>query len=244
VQQWVPYCGLAPLPAVWHERWNFDPLLLVALMLAALAWRLLSERPHSRRTAAYFAGLGVLVVLFVSPFCALTTALFSARAAHHVVLVAAAAPLLAWSAPSPMRAQRWPLGVLTGLHAAVLWAWHVPSLYAAALASAAIYWLMQISLLGSAVLFWTAVRHASPPAAVAALLATTVQMGLLGALVTFASAPLYPPHFLTTAPWGLTPLEDQQLAGLIMWAPAAAFYLAAGLLIAGRSLREEGRTVA
>jgi len=54
-------------------------------------------------------------------------------------------------------------------------------------------------------------------------------MGLLGALITFAGAPLYAPHAVSTLAWGLTPLEDQQLAGLIMWAPAAVFYLAAAL---------------
>ena len=44
--------------------------------------------------------------------------------------------------------------------------------------------------------------------------------------------------------WDLTPLEDQQLAGLIMWAPAAAIYLVAALLIAGRWLRQENRSAA
>ncbi|MDQ8028281.1 MAG: cytochrome c oxidase assembly protein [Brevundimonas sp.] len=59
-------------------------------------------------------------------------------------------------------------------------------------------------------------------------------MGLLGALLTFADDALYAPHLLTTLAWGLTPLEDQQTAGLIMWAPAAALYLAAALIILGR----------
>ncbi len=69
-------------------------------------------------------------------------------------------------------------------------------------------------------------------------------MGLLGALITFAARPLYAPHFLTTLAWGLEPLEDQQLAGLIMWAPAAGFYLAAALFIAGRWLSREERAAA
>ena len=80
--------------------------------------------------------------------------------------------------------------------------------------------------------------------AVAALLASTVQMGLLGALLTFAAAPLYAPHFFTTNGWGLSALADQQLAGLIMWAPSAAFYLAAALVIAQRWLSGEERELA
>jgi putative membrane protein len=56
-------------------------------------------------------------------------------------------------------------------------------------------------------------------------------MGALGALITFAGEPLYAPHFATTLAWGLTPLEDQQAGGLIMWAPAAGAYLAAALIL-------------
>ena len=100
---------------------------------------------------------------------------------------------------------------------------------------------MQASLLGSALGFWNAVRLAPIPGAIVALLATMVQMGLLGALLTFAGSPLYAPHFATTAAWGLGPLEDQQLAGLIMWAPAAAVYLAAAVGVLAGVLRPRER---
>lgn len=242
--QWVPYCGAAPLPATWLVRWNFDPPVLAGLGLATLAWRFSGGRPGKGQTAAFAAASGLFVLLFVSPFCSLTSALFAARAAHHVLLVAAAAPLLAWSVPELKRLYRWPIVVWTALHAIVLWAWHVPQLYSAALASDAVYWLMQASLFGTAFQFWTSIRHASMPAAVAALLATMVQMGLLGALITFAPVPLYTPHLLTTAAWGLSPLGDQQLAGLIMWVPAAAFYLGGVLLIVWHWLYTEARPVA
>lgn len=244
MQQWVPYCGAAPVPTEWLERWNFDPFLLLSFLLVALVWRVRAGRSARIRSALFAAGMGVLLLLFVSPLCALTSALFAARAAHHSVLVAVAAPLLAWSLPDVGSWRRLPISGWTVLQAAILWAWHFPAFYAAALSNDAVYWLMQGSLLGSAIVFWALVRQASVAAAVAALLATMVQMGLLGGLITFASAPLYAPHFTTTAPWGLSPLEDQQLAGLIMWTPAAALYLAAALVIAGRWLREEARTSA
>ena len=133
---------------------------------------------------------------------------------------------------------------LTIVQALVFWLWHAPGLYALALSSDALFWLMQVSIAASAALWWARLRRAPAAAAVAALLATMVQMGLLGALLTFAAAPLYAPHFATTAAWGLSPLEDQQLAGLIMWAPAAGLYLAAALLVAGRWLRADGRAAA
>jgi putative membrane protein len=65
-----------------------------------------------------------------------------------------------------------------------------------------------------------------------------VQMGLLGALITFAPEPLYAPHFLTTKPYGLSAHDDQQLAGLIMWVPAIAPYLLAALLALDSLIRD------
>ena len=68
----------------------------------------------------------------------------------------------------------------------------------------------------------------------AAMVMVTGIMAVAIALITFAPAPLYGPHMLTTAAWAMTPLEDQQAAGLIMWAPAAALYLVAALWRLGR----------
>ena len=240
---WTPYCGSAPLPEEWLARWNFDPFLLIALAVAGVSLSRLAGREPVQRSC-FVAAATLFAILFVSPFCALTSALFTARVVHHVVLTAVIAPLLVLSIPRERVPAVGPLSAWTAAQAIVFWAWHAPNLYSAALSSHAIYWLMQLSLLGSALAFWAALRRSSPQSAVGALLFTMVQMGLLGALITFAGAPLYAPHFASTAPWGLTPLEDQQLAGLIMWAPSAALYLAAALVIAARWLRTEARAAA
>lgn len=224
---WTPYCGAAPAPAELLWRWNLDPVLLAALA-AALALVLVS-RTLSRPTG--LVALAVLAVIFVSPLCALSSALFSARTVHHILLIAVAGPLLAWSlSRSNGRGLAW----ATFFQTVVFWAWHAPAAYALALSHDVVYWLMQASLLGSAVLFWRAVRGASPTSAVGALLISTVQMGLLGALLTFAGRAFYEPHLQTTLAWGLSPLQDQQAAGLIMWAPASAIYLGAAVAILGR----------
>lgn len=236
---WTPYCGSAPSPGEWLSRWNFDPLLVLALAALAIGWHLAIGSAEPARRIRFTAAFALLLLLFVSPFCPLTSALFSARVGHHVLLTAAVAPLLVLSVPRRKLHVLAPLAFWTAAQASVFWAWHWPPLYALALANHAIYWLMQLTLLGSAVGFWAVLRRSSEPAAVAALLATTVQMGLLGALITFAATPLYAPHFASTLPWGLEPLEDQQLAGLIMWVPAAGVYLAAALAIAGRWLARE-----
>lgn len=238
---WTPYCGAAPVPGEWLFRWNLDPWLLLGLTgLWLLLWQV-ADRPQRR----YFLGgaLALAVLLFVSPLCALSSALFAVRVSHHVLLTAAIAPLLVLASPRDRFRLPGTLAFWTSAQAVIFWLWHAPPLYAAAMDSHAVYWLMQLTLLASAGGFWLSVRRASEPAAVAALLGSTVQMGLLGAIVTFAAVPLYAPHFASTAAWGLTPLEDQQLAGLIMWAPSAAIYLGAALFIANRWLGREGRTV-
>lgn len=226
VLRWTPYCGAAPVSGEW--RWNLDPVLLVAL--AAMTLLILWRCQGRARLYGLFA-TAVLVVIFVSPLCALSSALFSARTVHHVLLVALAAPLLAWTLRSR---QAGSLTLATAVQALVFWGWHAPTAYESALSNDLIYWLMQASLLASSVWFWMGVRRASAPSAVGHLLVAMVAMGLLGALLTFADQVLYAPHLLTTSAWGFTPLEDQQAAGLIMWAPAAATYLAAALVILGR----------
>ena len=233
---WVPYCGQAPTASDWLTRWNCDPLLLVGLALLGFGWHRLAGRDGARWSAA---ALGVLVLLFVTPFCALTSALFSARVVHHVLLASVVPAMMVLALRRDRLRPRGPLMLWTIVQAVTFWLWHAPSFYAEALSSHFVYWVMQLSLFATALGFWAAIRRASEPAAVAALLVSMVQMGLLGALITFAGAPLYAPHFFTTQAWGLSPLEDQQLAGLIMWAPSAGIYLGAALLIANRWLARE-----
>lgn len=234
------YCGTAPLADDWPGRWNGDPVLIALLLAAAIvAWRL---SPARRR--AGLAGIAALAILFVSPLCALGVALFSARAVHHLLLIGVAAPLLAmaWPVDRPVRGR---IAITLPLSTATLWAWHVPALYDAALGHVGIYWLMQATLLGSAWAYWASVRRASPMEAVAGIAGGAVQMGFLGALLTFAGRPLYAPHLATTISFGIGPLADQQLAGLVMWVPGMVPYALAAAWVAARRWRAlESRAVA
>lgn len=230
---WIPYCGAAPAPGELLARWNLDPWLLAAFAVGLAGY---AQARRIRRTddRLFAAAVAVLALAFISPLCALSSALFSARVVHHALLVMVAAPLLSFAFPVGPRRPH--LAAFTAAHAAIFWLWHAPGPYAWALSHDAAYWLMQATLLGSGFLMWRAVRLSAGLAAAAALLAAMVQMGLLGALITFAAAPLYAPHLATTQAWGLPPLADQQLAGLIMWAPMAGFYLLAALALVNRSL--------
>lgn len=229
------YCGPAPEPQQLLAAWNADA---IAIALSAAVLVLFLRRSGPSRPLPLCLGLLLFLALFLSPLCALTVALFSARVAHHVLLVAVVAPLLALAFPAHRIRARLSLQLLAALHALVLWFWHAPAVYEVAIASAAPYWTMQLSLLGTAFLLWQRVLApgTSLGSALLALLATVVQMGMLGALLTFAREPLYAPHFTTTLPFGLTPLADQQLGGLIMWVPAALPYLLVATLLVARRL--------
>jgi putative membrane protein len=232
----IPYCGPGPGPAELLSRWNLDPWVMVGLAAAAGAYALRRRQGGEGRDLLVLGGLAVLALAFVSPLCALSSALFSARVFHHALLIAVAAPLLAFGLP---RVPAPSLAAATLAQTVALWAWHAPAAYDWALSNDGAYWLMQASLLGSGLAFWAAARRASELGAAAALLSTLMQTGLLGALITFAGRPLYAPHLTTTEAWGLTPLADQQLGGLIMWAPMAGAYLIGAVLMFGQALASE-----
>ncbi|MCF3934793.1 cytochrome c oxidase assembly protein [Acuticoccus sp. M5D2P5] len=208
------YCGPPPAPAQIWTAWNGDPVLLLSLAVMTLVlWR----RP------AGLAAVAVLVIAFVSPLCALSSALFSARVVHHILLVAVAAPLLAVAFPAAGPRRLASAFVVSTL---VLWGWHLPAAYDLALSNVAIYWLMQLTLIASAVWFWRAVfaRETSLVEAMLFVIAGFAQMGMLGAILTFAPDPLYAAHMSAPFAWGLSPLDDQRLGGLIMWVPAGLPY--------------------
>jgi len=221
----VIYCGPPPVPETVWASWNLDPALILAI--AALAYATGRTRPGA-------ATVAVLLVIFVSPLCALSAALFSARAVHHVLLLTVAAPFLAAALP---RRRTGPGTVHFAASTALLWAWHAPAAYDLALGNVAVYWAMQATLLVPAVLFWRSVLADDVPAAHSFLLvmAGYLQMALLGALLTFAPDPLYEIHQTAPFAWGIAPLADQQLAGLIMWVPAAIPYAVVGAIVARRA---------
>ena len=206
-------------------------MILVAASLAL--WSLI--RNDANRNWQLGA-VALFTLLYLTPLCTLPSALFSARVVHHIVLATVLAPLLVRALRLERVTWSGSPAVLTALQALVFWAWHAPPLYTAALRSDAVFWLMQITITASAAIWWAKLRQAPASAGVLSLLATMVQMGLLGALITFSGRALYAPHWLTTQPWGLSPLEDQQIAGLVMWAPASGLYLIAALVMLYRSM--------
>jgi putative membrane protein len=224
----LPYCGTAPLPGELLSRFNLDPQLIAALGLAVCLqlWWNKSETP--RRRSAGTAGWLIAAAAFLSPLCALSVALFSARVAQHMILVLVAAPLIASGMPARARGEGWSLWIAALAFFSMLWFWHMPWPYEATFTSVSVYWAMHVSLFGSAIWLWRELLHHSPLRTSEALLAgalTSIQMGLLGAILSLAGHALFRWHLLTAWAFGFSPLEDQQLGGVIMWVPGIAFFL-------------------
>ena len=254
---YVPYCGAPPTPGA--LEWNLDPVLL-AVLFALLACYWAGGRKAPDRDGgpgcrtAFLVGWAIAFLALVSPLCHLSVALFSARVGQHLFLTLLAAPLIAVGRPGLILLAFAPRdgglrlsGASGGMFAApvfalTLWAWHLPGPYDLTLASDLAYWAMHISLFGSALWLWrTLLDSARPLLGIVAGLGTAIQMGLLGAVLTFASSPLFDDHQATTWPWGLTPLQDQQLGGLLMWAPGGILFAVGAVAILGLWLRSLSR---
>jgi putative membrane protein len=231
-----PYCGTPPSPETLLFRFNLDPVLIGLLAAAALMhlWYL------RRREGRSFAGLGwgVASLALISPLCALSVSLFSARVGQHMVLILCAAPLLAMATPPvSLRWARRALWLATFTFFVALWFWHMPAPYDATFENTAIYWAMHLTLFGSAIALWRALLRSPREIGGDVLLAgalTSMQMGFLGAILTTASRALYFPHLATTQLWGLAPLQDQALGGVLMWVPGILLFLGAAIYALGR----------
>ncbi len=242
----IPYCGSAPVPGALH--WNLDPLLIVALVafgVAHISFARLHGLANWNMAACAFGWL-ILLLSFVSPLCNLSVALFSARVTQHMVIVLLAAPLIARGlvfAPAGSRRAASVAWQTTVAFAAIFWIWHSPAFYDETLRNNFVYWLMHTTTIVAALALWMAVFNSSAPLAFLVLFATGVQMSLLGALLTFAAVPLFSVHEFTTAAWGLTWLQDQQLGGLVMWVPAGLLLTAYSVVAFGAVLRLDAQVV-
>jgi putative membrane protein len=135
--------------------------------------------------------------------------------------------------------------VATTVQGAVLWIWHLPGLFDLALAHEAWHAAQHLCFFVSALLFWSAMIGTRRSAWMAALclFATSLITGALGGFMALSASPWYAAYAsLGFAPWGLTPTEDQQLAGLLMWLPGGAFHAVVAAMLLSGKLRESQRT--
>jgi putative membrane protein len=219
---------------------------------------------------AFAAGWLALFVALTPPLDEWSDTWLVAHMVQHELLMVVAAPLVAMSAPLiavlwalPANARQraidavrrrpltatWaaltaPLSVFL-FHALALWIWHLPALYDYALEHEGVHAVQHLCFFGTAALFWWGIAHGrygrvGYGAAVLYVFATAVHGGVLGALLTFSPRIWYAPYTIDH-PAGLTPLEDQQLAGLLMWVPAGLAFALGGLILFAGWLRQSDR---
>ncbi|OWV65441.1 hypothetical protein ATY76_19570 [Rhizobium sp. R339] len=226
-----------------------------------------SRRAFVQRLATFWSGWLVLAGALVSPLHWLGEQLFTFHMIEHELVMAVSAPLIVLARPSAMllwglprmirrqagralasRAVRstWKClsngTVATLLHGAAIWAWHAPILFDATIDSAPLHRLQHLSFFASAILFWWSVIWRSNRGVAAwHVFLTMLHMSILGALIALAPKVLYGVQTQASGTWGLSPLEDQQMAGLVMWIPAGIIYAAAALTLTALWIRASGK---
>ncbi len=234
--------------------------LVLAFSLVAITYgvglrRLPGSRRSPARAASFYAGLVTLGAALISPLDHLALELVSAHMVQHMLLLIVAPPMLVAGRPVTVLTlgmpPRWRTRLrkverskafaqlvaivekpLVGLIAltVILWGWHLPAVYEAALQSPVIHAVEHLSFLASGLLLWNAVLgtatrlHQRYGQALFLLFGNGLQSAALGAILTFAGSELYPLNSIRPEVWGLTSLEDQQVAGAIMWVPGGLVY--------------------
>ncbi len=216
---------------------------------------------------AYAAGWLSLAAALVSPLHWMGERLFTAHMIEHEIVMTVAAPLLVLARPggvflwafrtdarralarltrSRMVRRGWialtrPM-TATVLHAIAIWVWHVPPFFDAAVTNVVVHRFQHLSFFVTAVLFWWSMLWRSNPGVAAGeIFVTMIHTSILGALITFAPRVLYGAQTVQSEYWGFTPLEDQQLAGLVMWVPVGTVYAGAAIAFFALWVQRSGK---
>jgi putative membrane protein len=243
------------------------PLGLALLIYIAGWVRLSKRASSRVRPALFLCGWGLLTLTLTSPLHEAGERSFTMHMIEHelIMLVAtlllassSAGGVLAWGLPRPLRlalAGSWksPLHSLwkrlsepvtaTAVQAVVMWAWHAPILFDRALDSFGWHIAQHACFFVSSLLFWWAMLHprdrtSGYGVSAACLFATSLIGGALGALMSLSSSPWYADYAaMGMTGIGLDPVDDQRLAGLIMWIPGGLVHGAAALALAYKWLK-------
>ena len=226
--------------------------------------------PYPRRcTVSFVAALAFLLLALQSGIERYDTTLFSVHMVQHLILLFPVPILLLQAGPVTLllrvAAPRWRARILDVLQSrvvgvishpivgwtllvAVMWGTHLSILFDAALEDPLIHDVEHILYLSTALLFWAPIFSVDPirhrlrgAAALIYLIAQMPQNSFLGVAIMWSTTPLYPHYVTLQRAWGPSPLEDQQLAGAIMWLVGDALFLAAIFAVLAALAKSEER---
>ncbi len=226
----------------WRD-WSFEATVVFGLLILTAVYLLLAVRAGHAKAAWYAAGVAALFVALQSPIdVGGDRYLFSLHMLQHIILAMVAPPLLLlgmtglvpWR-PRGLAALMVHPWVAALVFNAVLLVWHLPQLYDATLRQQPLHILEHVSFFLTGLAFWwpvvepqaTSPAPLSPVGKIAYLAFNAIPPTILGLVFAIAPAASYP--FYVEAPrlWGLSPVEDQQLAGLVMFGLGGFIYVAA-----------------
>ncbi len=242
--------------------WNWEPSVLIGLGLLTGVYELIGRRLRVRRPEqrwsnwqrfSFHFGTALVFVGLISPLDAVADhLLFSAHMVQHLLFMLAA-PLLwllgipAWAAVELIPAGRFQrtLQHITQpmwaglIWVSIMWIWHIPGLYDAALENEAIHIVEHLMFLAAGVIGWwpafgpapASIRFDPQPRQVLYLFLVTLPCTALAAILTLSNQVLY--GFYGGAPrlLDLSPLLDQQLGGLMMWLPGDMVLVGATIVV-------------
>jgi len=222
-----------------------------------------------RRTISFVAALAFLLLALQSGIERYDETLFSMHMVQHLILLFPVPILLLQAGPVTLllrvASPRWRARILAVLQSravgvishplvgwtlliAVMWGTHLSTLFEAALGDPVIHNLEHVLYLSTALLFWAPIFSVDPirhrlrgGSALAYLITQMPQNSFLGVAIMFSSSPLYPHYVTLKRAWGPTPLEDQQLAGALMWLVGDALFLAAIFVVLAALAKSEDR---
>ena len=226
--------------------------------------------PYPRRRTVSFAAALLLVLLALqSGIERYDTTLFSMHMIQHLILLFPVPILLLQAGPVTLllrvASPRWRVRILAILQSravavishplvgwtllvAVMWGTHLSTLFEAALEDPFIHNMEHTLYLGTALLFWAPIFSVDPirhrlrgGSALAYLITQMPQNSFLGVAIMWSTTPLYPHYLTLQRAWGPSPLEDQQLAGAVMWLVGDALFLAAIFVVLAALAKSEDR---
>ena len=214
------------------------------------------------RQVAFYSGVALVLVALATPLDTLADKyLFTAHMLQHLLLTLGVAPLLLAGTPAWLMREflrvtrltgfvRWahhPLVAFFGFNLVFALA-HVPAFYELTLASEPLHAVEHLVFIATAMLMWMPIL--SPATEISAtypalgqvlyLFLQTVPASLVGALLSATNSPYFPTYVLAPRITALSPIEDQQLGGLIMWVGGGLYFLiATGVVFFAWARREE-----
>jgi len=239
-----------------HHSWLFEGGIIGATAIYLRGWWFRAVPPL--RLFSFLAGLAILWVATCSPLAMLDEELLTAHMVQHLLIMVVAAPLVLLAAPGIVFSRVVPahpplrrIGALLA-HPAFCWlagtvtvmGWHLPVIFEAARSSAIWHALERASFFAAGLLFWWPViqpwarwpRWSIP----LYLLFATMPCDALSAFLAFSGRLVYP-HYLSAArPLAMTALQDQELAGALMWTVVTFAYLAPAAVLTIRLLSPAG----